>query len=106
MKTPGAVCEELVITIGVDGEMLDGCENYEKSYVDDVKGGFPDPEMVREARSEELAGYHEMQVYCRASVGECVFSQSDQVEVGRHKQRRQTISRLLLLVGGEGVDET
>ena len=60
-----------MITIGVDGEMLDECENYEESYVDDVKGGFLDPEMVREARLEELAGYHEMQVYCRVRVGEC-----------------------------------
>ena len=37
MNALGAVCEEPVRTIGVDGEMLDGCENDEESYVDDVK---------------------------------------------------------------------
>ena len=57
MKALGAVCEEPVITIGVDGETLDECENGEESYVDDVNGGFLDLEMVREARVEELAGY-------------------------------------------------
>ena len=50
MNTIGAVCEEPVITIGVDGEKWDECENDEESYVDDVNGGFLDPEMVREAR--------------------------------------------------------
>ena len=59
MKALGAVNEEPVITIGVDG---DECENGEESYVDDVNGGFPDLEMVREARVEELAGFLKMQV--------------------------------------------
>ena len=76
MKALGAVCEEPVITIGVDGETLDECENGEESYVDDVNGGFLDPEMVREARVEELAGYLKMQVYCRVPVA----------EIGSHKQ--------------------
>ena len=49
-KALGAVCEEPVITIGVDGEKLDEGENVEESYIDDVNGGFLDPEMVREAR--------------------------------------------------------
>ena len=33
MKALGAVCEEPVITIGVDGETLDECENDEESYI-------------------------------------------------------------------------
>ena len=49
--------------------------NGEESYVDDVNGGFLDPEMVREARVEELAGYLKMQVYCRVPVA----------EIGSHK---------------------
>ena len=57
-------------TIGADGEKWDECENDEESYVDDVSGGSLDPEMVREARVEELAGYLKMQVYCRVPV-EC-----------------------------------
>ena len=57
-----------MITIGVDGETLDECESVEGSYVDDVNGGFLDPDMVREARVEELAGYLKMQVYCRVLV--------------------------------------
>ena len=36
MNALGAVCEEPVTTIGVDGEMLDD----EESYIDDVNGGF------------------------------------------------------------------
>ena len=75
MKALGAVCEEPVITIGIDGETLDVCENGEESYVDDVNGGSLDPEMVREARVEELAGYLKMQVYCRVPVA----------EIGSHK---------------------
>ena len=75
MKALGAVNEEPVITIGVDGETLDECESVEESYVDDVNGGFLDPEMVREARVEELAGDLKMQVYCRVPVA----------EVGSHK---------------------
>ena len=47
----------------------------EESYVDDINGGFRDPEMVREARVEELAGYLKMQVYCRVPVA----------EIGSHK---------------------
>ena len=53
MNAIGAVCEEPVITIGVDGEKWEGCENDEESYVDNVNGGFLDPGMVREARVEE-----------------------------------------------------
>ena len=70
MKALGAVNEEPVITIGVNGETLDECESVKESYVDDVNGGFLDPEMVREARVEELAGYLKMQVYCRVPVAE------------------------------------
>ena len=70
MKALGAANEEPVITIGVDGETLDECESGEESYVDDVNGGFLDPEMVREARVEELAGYLKMHVYCRVPVAE------------------------------------
>ena len=66
----GAVCEEPVTTIGVDGEMLDGCENDEESYIDDVNGGFLDLEMVREARMEELAEYLKMQENCHVPVAE------------------------------------
>ena len=75
MKPLGAVTEEPAITIGVNGETLDECENVEKSYVDDVNGGFLDLEMVREARVEKLAGYLKMQVYCRVPVA----------EIGSHK---------------------
>ena len=75
MKALGAVNEQPVITIGVNGETLDECESVEESYVDDVNGGFLDPEMVREARVEELAGYFKMQVYCRVPVA----------EIGTHK---------------------
>ena len=71
MNTIGAVCEEPVITVGVDGENWDECENDAESNVDDVNGGFLDPEMVREARVEELPGYLKMQVYCRLPVAEC-----------------------------------
>ena len=60
-----------MITIGVGGEKWDECENDEESSVDDVNGGFLDPEMVREARVEELAGYLKMQVYCCVPVAEC-----------------------------------
>ena len=49
----------------------DECENDEESYVDDVNGGFLDPEMVSGARVEELAGYLKMRVYCRVPVAEC-----------------------------------
>ena len=70
MKALGAVNEEPVITIGVNGETLDECESVEESYVNDVNGGILDPEMVREARVEELAGYLKMQVYCRVPVAE------------------------------------
>ena len=59
-----------MITIGVNGETLDECESVEDSYVDDVNGSFLDPEMVREARVEELAGYLKMQVCCRVPVAE------------------------------------
>ena len=75
MKALGAINEKPVITIGVNGETLDECESAEESYVDDVNGGFLDPEIVREARVEELAGYLKMQVYCRVPVA----------EIGSHK---------------------
>ena len=60
-----------MITIGVDGEMLDECENDEESYIDDVHGSFLNPDMVREGRVEEPAGYLAMQGYCRVPVAEC-----------------------------------
>ena len=50
---------------------MDEGENFKESYIDDVNGGFLNPEMVREARVEELAGYLAMQVYCRVPVAEC-----------------------------------
>ena len=62
MKALGAVNEEPAITIGVNGETLDECESVEGLHVDDVNGGFLDPEMVRETRVEKLAGYLKMQV--------------------------------------------
>ena len=96
MKALGAVNEEPVITIGVNGETLDECEGVEESYVDDVNGGFLDPEMVREARVEELAGYLKMQVYCRVPVA----------EIGSHKQRGRAVSRNSLPAGGERGEET
>ena len=55
MNAIGAVCEEPVVTIGVDGEKWDECENDEESHVDDVNGGFLDPEMVREARVQSFS---------------------------------------------------
>ena len=106
MKALGAVNEEPVITIGVNGETLDECESVEESYVDDVNGGFLDPEMVREARVEELAGYLKMQVYCRVPVA----------EIGSHKviktrwvdtdKRGRAVSRNSLPAGGERGEET
>ena len=60
-----------MITIGVGGENWDDRENDEESHVDDVSEGFLDPEMVREARVEELSGYLKMQVSCRVPVAEC-----------------------------------
>ena len=44
MKALGAVNEEPVITIGVNGETLDECESVEEFYVYDVNGGFLDPQ--------------------------------------------------------------
>ena len=46
----------------VDGEMLDECENDEEYFTDEVNGGFLDPEMVRGACVEELAGNVAMHV--------------------------------------------
>ena len=71
MNALGAVFEEPVTTIGVDGEMLDRCENDDESYIADVNGGFLDLEMVREARVEELVEYLKMQENCRVPVAEC-----------------------------------
>ena len=56
MKELGAVDEEPMMTIGVNGETLDESESVEEFYVDNVNGGFLDLEMVREARVEELGG--------------------------------------------------
>ena len=106
MNEIGAVCEEPVITIGVDGEKWDECENDEESYVDDVNGGFLDPEMVREARVEELAGYLEMQVYCRVPVAECgshKVIKTRWVDTNKGDERSPEIR---CLVGGEGGEET
>ena len=72
MKTLGAVCEEPVITMVIDSEEANASGTDEESYVDDVNGGFLDPELVREARVEEVAGYLAMHVCCRVPVGECV----------------------------------
>ena len=109
MKALGAVNEEPVIKIGVDGETLDECESVGESYVDDVNGGFLDPEMVREARVEELAGYLKMQVYCRIAV-------SQVAEIGSHEVIKtrwvdtnkgdEAVSRNSLPVGGERGEET
>ena len=71
MKALGAVREEPVITIGVDGEKSDEGENSEEFHIDDVNGDFLDPEIVREARVEESAAYLTMQVCCRVPVAEC-----------------------------------
>ena len=46
MKALGAVTEEPVITIWINGETSDECESVERSYVDDVNGGLQDPENV------------------------------------------------------------
>ena len=105
MKAVGALNEEPVITIGVNGETLDECESVEESYVDDVNGGFLDPEMVREARVEELAGYLKMQVYCRVPVAE-IGSHKVIKTRGRHKQRGRAVSRNSLPAGGERGEET
>ena len=70
MNAIGTVCEEPVITIGVDGEKWDECENDEESYVDDVNGGFLDLSWSGSTCGES-AGYLKMQVYCRVSVSEC-----------------------------------
>ena len=43
------------MTIGIDGEKLDECETDEEFYVDDVNGGFLDPEVVRKARVEGVS---------------------------------------------------
>ena len=79
----------------------DECENDEESYVDDVNGGFLDPEMVREARVEEPAGYLKMQAYCRVPVAECGSHKVIQTR-WEHKQRGRTFSRNSLPVGVEG----
>ena len=64
--------EELIVTIGLEGETLVEGEademQEEESYVDDFTGGLLDPDLFREARLEESAGYREMQVYCRVPV--------------------------------------
>ena len=80
MKALGAVREEPVITIGIDGETLDEGETCEESYVDDVNGGFLDPEMVREARVEGISWITSR---CRCIVvSQFGFSHSDQDEIG------------------------
>ena len=56
MKALPAVCEEPVITIGVDCEMLDEGENVEESYLDDVNGDFLDSEMVKCGRISWIPG--------------------------------------------------
>ena len=106
MNTIGAVCEEPVMTMGVDGETWDECANDEESYVDDVNGGFLDPEMVREASVEELAGYLKMQVCCRVPVAECGSRQVIQTRWVDTNKGGRTVSRNSLPVGGEGGEET
>ena len=106
MKALGAVNEEPVITIGVNGETLEECESVEESYVDDVNGGFLDLEMVREARVEELAGYLKMQVYCRVPVAEIGSHEVIKTRWVDTKQRGRAVSRSSLPFGGERGEET
>ena len=106
MNAMGAVCEESVITIGVDGEMLDECENDEESNIDGVNGCFLDPEMVREARVEELAGYLAMQVYCRVPVAGCGSHRVIKTRWVDTNKRGRAVSRNSLPIGGEGGEET
>ena len=70
-----------------------GGDHDEESYVDDVKGGFLDHEMVKEARVEELAGYLKMQVCCRVPVAECGSQRVIQRRVDTNKgdERSQEI---------------
>ena len=100
MNAIGAVCEEPVITIGIDGEKWDECKNDEESYVDDVNGGFLDPEMVREARVEK------MQVYCRVPVSGCGSHKVIKTRWVDTKEGERTVFRNSLPVGGEGGEET
>ena len=93
-------------TIGVDGETLDEYESGEESYVDDVNGGFLDPEMVREARVEELAGYLKMQVYCRVPVAEIGSHKVIKMRSVDTNKWRRAVSRNSLPVGGERGEET
>ena len=106
MKALGAVCEEPVKTIGVDGETLDECESGEESYVDDVNGGFLVPEMVREARVEELAGPLKMQLYCRVPVAEIVSHKVIKTRWVDTNNRGRAVSRISLPGGGERGEET
>ena len=96
------MCEELVITIGLDGETLAARQademQKEETYIGDANGGLWDPDLVREARLAELAGYREVQVYRRIQAAEC----GSHKVIGTRKvdtQRRRAISRRLLLVG-------
>ena len=73
-------------------ENWDECENDEESYVDDVNGGFVDPEMVRVARVEGLAGYLKMQVYCCVPVAECGSHKVIQTSWVDTKPRGRTVS--------------
>ena len=96
------MCQELVITIGLDGETLAARQademQKEETYIGDANGGLWDPDLVREARLAELAGYREVQVYRRIHAAEC----GSHKVIGTRKvdtQRRRAISRRLLLVG-------
>ena len=85
-----------MITIGVDGEKWDECENDEESYVDDVL----------EARVEDLAGYLKMQVYCRTPVAKCGSHTVIKTRWVDTMKRRRSVFRNSLPVGGEGGEET
>ena len=94
MNALGAVNEEPVITIGVNGETLDECESVEESYVD-VNGGFLDPKMVREARVEELAGYVKLQpvTHCEQRQFSLVGQDFSWPEQVGHRLDRQEVRR-------------
>ena len=86
-----------MIPIGV--ETLDECESGEESHVDDVNGGFLDPEMAREARVEELAGYLKIQVRCRVPVAEIrphKVTKTRSVDINRGDERSPEIRCLLV----------
>ena len=65
-KMLGKVCEEPMITSGLDGDSLAECEAAETQ--EDVNGSFLVPDLAREAPLKESGGYRDMQVYCPVTV--------------------------------------